>query len=165
MPLLVQSYHIPPTFLYIHRYNVLTKHKTYQPYTYQTYTYHIHPPPYHIHPHLYIHTPPYIHIHIVVYRGALLSDDIAEGTKLLSKRARFQIRVLYLRPDGSNVKYGLRGWLGSCAMILALRAMALLLRSERLVCADNVRGQGGSTQRTCACLMILIWTCRIHNEV
>ena len=30
------------------------------------------------------------------------------------------------------MKYGLRGWLGACAMILALRAMALLLRSERL---------------------------------
>lgn len=36
------------------------------------------------------------------------------------------------RPDGSSVKNRLRGCRRSCAMVCALRVMALLLRSERL---------------------------------
>lgn len=42
------------------------------------------------------------------------------------------VRDLYLWPDGRSVKNGLRGGLGSCAMVCALHVMTLLLRCKRL---------------------------------
>lgn len=57
---------------------------------------------------------------------------MADGMKLLLKRARLPARDLYLPPEGSKVKCSWRGWLGSCAMVCALRVMAWLLRSDRL---------------------------------
>lgn len=54
-------------------------------------------------------------------------------TKLLLSHVFFlQIRDLYLQSDGSRVKHELRGCLGSCVRVSALRVMAVSVRAGRL---------------------------------
>lgn len=65
--------------------------------------------------------------------GRLLNAEMAGGTKFLLKRARFYLRVLYLRPDSSSVKCVLRGLSDSLVIVCARRVIALRLRSVRLV--------------------------------
>lgn len=59
------------------------------------------------------------------------SAALAEGTKLLLKRALLHFRALYLQPEGSSVKCGLRGWSDSLAIVCARRTPALWFRSQR----------------------------------
>ena len=69
-------------------------------------------------------------------------------TKLVLKRAPLHFKVLYLRPDGSNVKCWLRGWSVSFAIVSARRVMTLWLISERL-------GVGRQMISEAACLFLL----------
>ena len=57
---------------------------------------------------------------------------MAAGIRLLLRWALLHLRDLYLHPEGSSVKLWLSGWVMSCVIVVAMRAMALLLSSERL---------------------------------
>ncbi len=70
------------------------------------------------------------------------------GTKLFLKHARFQVRDLYLWPDGNREQSGLRGGVGSLDVVSVLCVRILWLRSDRF-------GVGGPITFEALCVMLV----------
>lgn len=55
-----------------------------------------------------------------------------DGIRLLFRRARLHLNVLYLCPEETGLRYVFKGCVISCSIMFAICIMALLFKSVRL---------------------------------
>lgn len=63
---------------------------------------------------------------------------MAEGIRLQARQALLQLLVPHGCPEGSRVRWRLKGWVMSCFTEVAMRAVAFVLMSGGLGCRRSI---------------------------